>query len=227
MFLFFRGGGTHFCQWRCKQDAGLTQHLCSPCLRYGTTAVMNKDAVWRSYREYQQKINHLKLKHFFQRRCLPREARPWMPHPAPPTPRARRCGQHLPIVCRHRLLKRAGCWLKETKKQSEVIRLITQCTDMVTSGIDKAVSEVHHVSLYITMGAVAPPVGRWCLYIPLQGPRSPPGRLGPWHSCSTASIRTVCVYFTYMWHCTSTAYDNVQSYGCSESKVTGSKHECR
>lgn len=31
---------------------------------------------------------------------------------------------------------------------------------MVTSGIDKAVSEVHHVSLYITMGAVAPPVGR-------------------------------------------------------------------
>lgn len=41
-----------------------------------------------------------------------------MPHPAPPTPRARRCGQHRPMVCRHRLLKRAGCWLKETKLKS-------------------------------------------------------------------------------------------------------------
>lgn len=40
-----------------------------------------------------------------------------MPHPAPPTPRARRCGQHLPIVCRHLLLNRAGCWLKERKQR--------------------------------------------------------------------------------------------------------------
>lgn len=52
---------------------------------------------------------------------LPKDARPWMPHPAPPTPRARRWGQHLPIVCRHRLLNRAGCWLNETKRSPRTV----------------------------------------------------------------------------------------------------------
>lgn len=53
-----------------------------------------------------------------------------MPHPAPPTPRARRCGQHLPIVCRHLLLNRAGCWLKERRCQSvsDSITSKTTCT---------------------------------------------------------------------------------------------------
>ena len=56
----------HFCRWRRKQDAGLTQHLCRLSLRSGTTAVMNVCSVmvllWLSVKT----INHLKLKSFFK-----------------------------------------------------------------------------------------------------------------------------------------------------------------
>lgn len=40
------------------------------------------------------------------------------------------------------------------------------------------------------MGVEVPPVGRWCLYNLLQGPRSPPGPPGLWHSWSTIHIHT-------------------------------------
>lgn len=46
------------------------------------------------------------------RKDSPSDARPCTPQPAPPTPRARRCGQQRPIICRQRLLKRVGCWLE-------------------------------------------------------------------------------------------------------------------
>lgn len=48
----------------------------------------------------------------------PSDARPCTPQPAPPTPRARRCGQQRPIICRQRLLKRVGCWLENKERKA-------------------------------------------------------------------------------------------------------------